>query len=82
MERELAAAPPDLPVLVLRAEHERVVDNRALRAATDLMADADLVLIEGARHEILMERDALLKTAFDAIEAHFARALGTPQTGV
>ena len=68
------------PVLLLQASEDRVVDNRSHLAFCQAMAvaghpcegDKPLV-IEGARHEILFERDDLRAQALDAIMRFFAR---------
>lgn len=63
------AAPVQVPILLLTAGQDEVVDNTAAaRLARDLRAGAELE-IAGARHEILCERDSLrtlLWAAFDA----------------
>lgn len=68
------------PLLLLQASEDRVVDNRSHLAFCQAMAvaghpcegDGPLV-IEGARHEILFERDDLRAKALDAIMRFYAR---------
>lgn len=68
------------PMLLLQAGEDHVVDNRSHTAFCQAMAiaghpcegDAPLV-IEGARHEILFERDDMRAQALDAIMRFFAR---------
>jgi len=68
------------PLLLLQADDERVVDNRAQFAFCQAMSAAghpcegnDPLLIEGARHEILFERDPMRTKALDTIMRFFAR---------
>ncbi|MGP6472803.1 lysophospholipase L2 [Rahnella aceris] len=68
------------PVLLLQASEDRVVDNRSHLAFCQAMAVAGHpcegekpLVIEGARHEILFERDDLRAQALDAIMRFFAR---------
>ncbi|NMP29660.1 lysophospholipase L2 [Rahnella sp. SAP-1] len=68
------------PLLLLQASEDHVVDNRSHLAFCQAMAiaghpcegDKPLV-IEGARHEILFERDDMRAQALDAILRFFAR---------
>lgn len=46
-----------LPILVWTAEQEQLVDNKAQAQVVNLLPDATLITIAGAKHEILMERD-------------------------
>ena len=68
------------PLLLLQASEDRVVDNRSHLAFCQAMAVAGHpcegekpLVIEGARHEILFERDDLRAQALDAIMRFFAR---------
>ena len=64
----LAAA--TLPVVIVSAVQDRLVDNAAQAAIARLLPDGRLVEVEGAEHEILMETDPLRDqfwTAFDAL---------------
>jgi lysophospholipase len=47
------------PVLVIASGGDRVVDIRAIERFTSRMKVGRLVVIEGARHEVMFERDAL-----------------------
>jgi lysophospholipase len=51
--------PIDCPVLVASASEEQLVDNRAHDKVARHLPDCDHMTIEGARHEILMETDAI-----------------------
>lgn len=60
----------DVPVLLAAAEEDVLVDNTAIAEAARRLPDARHIVIEGARHEILMERDemrAVFWKAFDAL---------------
>ncbi len=59
MTRLGRTALPDLPVLVLLGSDEQVVSPRTVHALTAKLPQGALVPLEGARHEILMERDAI-----------------------
>jgi len=59
-----------VPVLVASAGEEKLVDNAAHEELARLLPSARLITIEGAMHEILMERDdkrAEFWAAFDAL---------------
>ncbi len=68
------------PVLLLQAGEDHIVDNQSHTAFCQAMADAGHpcvgrkpLVIEGARHEILFERDDMRAKALDAIMRFFAR---------
>lgn len=68
------------PLLLLQASEDRVVDNdsqrtftQALKAAGHPCEGGEPLVIKGARHEILFERDALRTEALSAILRFFAR---------
>lgn len=70
----------DTPTLLIRAEEERVVDNRMhdryceLRAAAGHPCEGGKPLvINGAYHEILFEKDAMRSVALNAIVEFFNR---------
>ena len=80
-EQILADAANDaFPLLLIQAEEERVVDNRmhdrycALRAEAGHPCEGGKPLvIEGAYHEILFEKDAMRSVALNAIVDFFGR---------
>ncbi|MFJ2977147.1 lysophospholipase L2 [Kluyvera sp. NPDC087067] len=80
-EQILANAATDtFPVLLVQAEEERVVDNRMhdryceIRAAAGHPCDGGKPLvIQGAYHEILFEKDAMRSVALTAIVDFFHR---------
>ncbi|MGS3630393.1 serine aminopeptidase domain-containing protein [Enterobacter hormaechei] len=70
----------DTPTLLIQAEEERVVDNRMhdryceLRAAAGHPCEGGKPLvINGAYHEILFEKDAMRSVALNAIVEFFNR---------
>ena len=70
------------PLLLLQAGEERVVDNRSHQAFVRLCQTRGALakglpwVINGARHEILFERDAMRAEALNAILRFFAQHLG------
>jgi len=64
------------PVLIAMAAEDALIDPEALRRAAALLADAELVRIEGARHEILMEKDRCRGDFWAAFDAFIARVEG------
>lgn len=72
--RRLAThAPLTIPALVLLGTDERVVSADAVRRAAARLG-AELVEIEGARHEIMLERAELRGQAWAAVDRFLARA--------
>lgn len=79
--KQLLALAADIttPILLLQAQEDRVVDNRsqddfcrALAQTGHPCAGGAPRVIEGARHEILFEKDNMRAQAFELILAHFA----------
>ncbi|ECN6193746.1 lysophospholipase, partial [Salmonella enterica subsp. enterica serovar Agona] len=78
-EQVLAGASDDTtPTLLIQAEEERVVDNRThdrfceIRAAAGYPCEGGKPLvIKGAYHEILFEKDAMRSVALNAIVEFF-----------
>ena len=62
-----------LPLLILQAGDERVVNNRAQKRFCVRTGNCELTVIPEARHEILMESPELRKIAEKAILDFFAR---------
>lgn len=59
-----------LPVMVISAGEESIVDNRSHEVVAPLLPNARRIVIAGARHEIMMEQDNLRAqfwAAFDVI---------------
>lgn len=66
-----------IPMLVLTAGKEQLVDNKQVALVTQALPQAKLVNVPGAKHEILMEQDeyrAQFWQAFDAFAAQVAPA--------
>ncbi|MFM8941208.1 MAG: alpha/beta fold hydrolase [Phenylobacterium sp.] len=64
-----------LPVVIVSAAGDRLVDNAAQSAVADLLPDGRLVTVQDAEHEILMETDPLRTqfwTAFDELAGQVA----------
>ncbi len=78
LDGEAAACPPDLPVTVLSAAEDRVVDQRSHRRIADRLPAGRLAVFAHARHELLMESDAILDAVFAEIDVHLRaeRAFG------
>lgn len=57
------------PLLILEAGNERVVEPAAIRRAAARLPDARVLRLDGAEHEILMERDPIRDRALIAIDA-------------
>lgn len=57
------------PSLFALASKDELVDNNAIRRAARMIPDAQLIEIEGARHEILMESDTYRNQFLQAFEA-------------
>ena len=80
-EQILANAATDtFPVLLIQAEEERVVDNRMHDRYCEIRAEAGHpcdggkpLVIQGAYHEILFEKDAMRSVALTAIVDFFHR---------
>ncbi len=73
--RRLAPLPaPDVPTLVGLGSDERIVSAEAIRQRVERWPEARLMLLPGARHEPLMERDRIRTPFVQAIIAHFAGA--------
>ena len=71
--REFAA--PDypraitVPTLVIASGADRVVDTRAIERFASRLRAGHLLVIDGARHEVMMERDAYRDLFFKAFDA-------------
>lgn len=59
----------EIPILILQAEKEKIVDNKNLEKLTVLFPNARCEVILNAKHEILFEQDKLRKeTIFKMLE--------------
>ncbi len=71
---ELAEAPaPEQPVLYLLGSAEEIVSPDAIRTAAGRSGNAELVEIEGAKHEVFMETADRQAQAWAAIDAFLER---------
>ncbi len=74
--RELAAAPhPEQPVLYLLGSEEEIVAPEAIRSAAARGANAQLVEIEGAKHEVFMETADRRAEMWGAVDGFLAKHL-------
>lgn len=70
MKQASAFPAPNLPVLCLLGENERVVDKAAVRAGAARM-DAKMVRLEAAQHEVLIENPGIRETVWRAVDSFF-----------
>lgn len=66
----------DTPLLVAEAGSDRLIDNRGLEAFAARLPDAEVLRIEGARHEILNERDLYRDRFFAAFDRWTGERIG------
>lgn len=72
--KELAAAPaPEQPVLYLLGLAEEIVSPDAIRNAAGRAQNAELIEIDGAKHEVFMETAERQTQAWTAIDAFLAK---------
>lgn len=64
-----------IPVLIAVAGEDVLVDNAAVKRAADLLPDCRFLEIAGARHEILMEKDAVRARFWEAFDQLTEEAL-------
>lgn len=65
-----------LPVLISVAGHDQLIERSSLEAAAKMLPDAQLVAVEGADHEVLIETDDLRAQFWRAFDAFVSRCLG------
>ena len=63
--------PPSHPVLILLGTGERVVDPKAIRILHGKWTSSELVNIQGARHELMMETIPIRTEFFDRVSYFF-----------
>lgn len=73
MRRIAPLSSPALPAITIVGQRERVVDTAAIRARMARWEGAALTILDGAEHEIMMERPDIRDTFIDAAEALFRR---------
>lgn len=78
MARLYVAPLPNLPVLTFLGSEERVVSASVVRTQMRAMRAGRLVEIEGARHEIFMERPEILAQVWREIDAFLALQAAAP----
>ena len=72
--RALHALPtPNVPVFTALGTQETIVDSTAVQRMVRGWDDPDFALIDGAKHEIMMETDEIRSAFFDRCEAAFNR---------
>jgi lysophospholipase len=77
-----AFAEPDFPraiatpTLVIASGADRVIDTRAVERFATRLSAGHLIVIDGARHEAMMERDAFRELFFKAFDAFALGAEG------
>ena len=70
--KELAAQPaPDLPCLTFLGDQEQIVEPKAIHTRMDTWPGGELVVIEGAEHEVLMELPEIREMIHDRTAAFF-----------
>ena len=63
--------PPRIPSLVLLGTEERIVDMKVIRSVCAGWTEAELEMIDGARHELLLETEAVRTHVLDRASAFF-----------
>lgn len=71
VNRESYLAKLHLPILIITAGRDQIVDNMVTKEISDMIPACKLVQIDGANHEILQEKDYYREQAMAAIEAFF-----------
>ncbi|MCF6233291.1 MAG: alpha/beta hydrolase [Rhodobacteraceae bacterium] len=72
-----ARASPDMPCLTFLGTKEAIVDRDAVRARMQVWPRGEIDEVQGAHHEVLMERPEIRAHVFDRLEALFG---GKPDT--
>lgn len=75
MARLYVAPCPSIPVLTFLGTEETVVSPAMIRAQVGKMKHGELVVLEGARHEIFMERAELQSAVWARVDAFLDRAV-------
>lgn len=69
LQNPAVAAAIRTPTLMFAAARDRIVDGGAITRLASRLPTAHVVTLDGARHEILMERDAIRDAFFAAFDA-------------
>lgn len=64
--------PPDVPAHTFLGTHDRIVRSRPIRALMARWPDGELEMLDGAEHEVMMERPEIRSRFFEASLALFA----------
>jgi lysophospholipase len=67
-----------VPVIIVSAEDDKLVDNAAQQAAARHLPQGKFINVPGAYHEILMETDAMRNIFMRALDALTGRVAPTP----
>jgi alpha-beta hydrolase superfamily lysophospholipase len=67
-----------IPVVIVSAEQDRLVDNNAQRAAARNLPQGEFVSVAGAYHEILMETDTMRNIFLRALDALLGKSAPAP----
>lgn len=67
-----------IPVVIVSAEQDKLVDNDAQRAAARNLPKGQLISVPGAFHEILMETDTMRNIFLRALDALLGRSPPAP----
>ncbi len=81
-EKALEALPlesVELPLLMLMAANERLVDNKAIMRIAHRLPNAERHIVEGAAHELLREAEVVRRVALAKIEDFTDRTLQLEQ---
>lgn len=68
---------PDLPCLTFLGTNEQIVSPAAIHDRMDRWPGGELVVLDGGRHEVMMESPSMRTLVFDRIAAHFDAATST-----
>ena len=75
--RSLSRMPaPDLPCVTVLGSDEEIVDTRRIQDRIARWPGAELVMIEGGRHEVMMDTPQVRQRVFDRVCRHFDQAAG------
>ena len=73
LDKRLLKTPPDLPILVLAGSEDRVVSVTRQKEVASLCPDSQYRQFDGARHELLMEREEIQDAVWASLLQFLAR---------
>lgn len=80
--RALAARPsPDLPCITFLGSGEQIIDCDDVRDRMNRWPRGRLEIVQGARHEVLMETPEIRKRVYDQLEELFTKSAPNDNTG-